>query len=140
MMLVSYFFADKIINHFLRNTSQTPDASLWLAMLRDVPLPESNTISEVPNAGDYARVQITFSDPNGTPETYNSTSLVFNAPLADWATSANPIVAVAVMDQESLSGGNWLLAWTICPKIVLNGDPQPRFEINGVSAFFGNRG
>lgn len=141
MMIVSYFFADKIINHFLRNDPQTPDAALYIGLLKAIPKPESNTTSEVAAVGDYARETIPWSDPAGSPDTYNSSAVIFNTPDgADWADASDPIVAVGMFDQLSLGGGNWLLAWTICPKIVLNADPAPRFEINGISAYFGHRG
>lgn len=129
MLLVSDYLMNKFLDHTFRATTYTAPAAVYLALLKAIPIRQTATpASEVTGTG-YARKAITFgAAANG--RVLNSAAVLFDAPTADWATEAGPIVALAIMDAES--AGNWLVATPICSRIVLNGDPKPEFEIGAL--------
>lgn len=134
--MISEYLVQNLLNHTLRSTSYTTPPSVWLALLKAIPLYNTDTpANEVTVANGYGRKQITFGAPvDGSPFVLNSAAVTFGAPTGDWAAAAAPVVAVAIMDAET--SGNWLFATPICAKIILNGDPAPKFEIGALKAMF----
>lgn len=72
-------YEDKIINHFFRNSSQTPDANLYAGLFTQAPADAGTGGTEV-SAGDYSRQAITFSAA--------SNRVVSNSGLITFTTSA----------------------------------------------------
>lgn len=105
-------YETKIINHFLRNTSQAPDAALYVALFTTAPADDGTGGVEV-SAGDYARKAVTFAAPSGGA-TANSGSLDFVASAASaWGT----IVAVGIYN--ALTVGTLVAQGLIAPALVV---------------------
>lgn len=134
---ISHFLANKVLDAWLQNSTPTLPATVYLALLRELPVPQTATpANEVTVANGYIRKLITFGTVAASGRKLNTAEVVFNLPTGDWAISTLPIVAVAIMDQES-AGGNWLWAAPICPRIVLSGDVAVKVEVGGFKAGIG---
>lgn len=132
--MMSDYYANILINWSLRNQALTPPVAVYLGLFKALFDPTVNPPTSEVSGGAYARQLITFgAAANG--RTLNTAAVVFPNPTADWGTTATPIIAIAIMEQSS--GGNWMMAYHLCkPRIVLNGDPAPRFEINAIKVNF----
>lgn len=119
--ITSYYMANKIIDHVLRNTAYTPTASVYIALFTGSPTRDWGTGTEVAG-GSYARQTLTkgFSIASSLPpyaQAWNTNTIVFPTSTADWGT----IVSIGVMN--ALTGGSVLFSG-ICnsPKTIYTGD------------------
>src|SRR4051812_31021374 len=104
-----------IINHFFRNTSQTPAAALYAAMLTAVANEETRSVTEAPR-GRYARKAITFDAPT-LGVTQNSAQIVFDAGagtithigIYDASTSGNLLAVAALSSSRTIASGEQLV-------------------------------
>lgn len=79
-------FKNKVINHFLRNTPQTPATGFFLGALTAVSSEPAGTVTEVSTSGTaYARQAITFTAP-GTGDTTSTATISY--PIATAAYGA----------------------------------------------------
>lgn len=88
----SNHMAQAVINHFLRNISQTPPAALYLALFTGDPTDVTATaLSQEIVAGWYARQLIQFEAPSDAAdvETANTNTCTFNAVATATVTATN---------------------------------------------------
>ena len=98
-MATSDYLENAIINHFLRNTSQTSPANVFCALYTVDPN-DAGGGTELSGNG-YVREDITFGAPsNGAVS--NSVEIAFDQATASWGT----VVAIGVFDAST--GGNLL--------------------------------
>lgn len=120
-MSASNSFRNKIVNHFLRNTSQTPAATLYAALLTAVSSEPTESVTEVStgSSSNYARQAIAFDAPSAGV-TQNSS--VINYPVAggnysgavthvgiyDASTSGNLLKVIALASSVTILTGQQL--------------------------------
>jgi hypothetical protein len=113
-----------VLNHFLRNVSQTSPATVYAGLLTVAPTP-STAGTEV-SGGSYARVAVTFGAP-ASGVTSNSAPVNFAAASAPWGT----VVAVGIYD--ALSGGNLLYFGTLGSSKVIGTSDTASFAAAALS-------
>ena len=113
----STHLAQKVINHFFRNSSQTATAATYLALFIADPTDDNVTANEV-SGGWYARQQVTsWAAPVGTgATTSNSNEVVFSAVTG----SAVTVTHWAIYD--AATSGNLLGSGALTASKVLNVD------------------
>lgn len=105
-------YANKIINHFLRNVSQTPDATIYAALFTVAPADDGTGGTEV-SAGDYSRKAVTFSAASGGA-TANTGSLDFVGSAASaWGT----LVFIGLYNAST--SGTYIGGGPISPALVV---------------------
>lgn len=115
MAAKTYTHDNAVLNHFLRNSSQTSPTTVYAALFTVAPT-VSGGGTEV-TGGSYARVAVTFGAPsNGV--TSNTGAVSFPTASASWGT----VVAMAIMD--NITGGNMLYfgALTVSKSIGIGDD------------------
>lgn len=105
-------YANKIINHFLRNVTQTPDAAVYAALFTVAPADDGTGGTEV-TAGDYTRKQVTFS-PAVSGASANTGSLDF---VADAASAWGTLVFIGLYNASS--AGTYIGGGAISPALVV---------------------
>jgi hypothetical protein len=129
MLLISDYFVNAILEH-IGGGSAYSQPTLYLALLKAIPVHQTASPPTEVSGGSYARQAITWSTAANSRK-INSAAVTFPAPSADWATAAAPVVAIAITDASS--SGNWLLAHALCkPRIIVSGDPAPKFDIGAI--------
>lgn len=79
-------FENAIINHFLRNTSQTPAATIYVGALTAVTNEETGSVTEVSTTSTgYVRKAITIGAPTAGVAT-NSAQVDFDVATGSWGT------------------------------------------------------
>jgi hypothetical protein len=100
----SDYMENLIINHFLRNTSYTPVATLHIALFTGTAgaaLEANNPTTEVSTSGTaYARKAVAFTAPSGGA-TENSAEIAWDAATASWGT----VTHLAIVDHATNT--NW---------------------------------
>lgn len=136
-MIISDYLANALLNHTFRNSAYTAPSTVYVALFTAIPVKQTAGPSGEVSGGSYARQAVTFgAAANG--RVLNSAAVTFPAPTADWAAASGPIVAVALMDANS--SGNFLVAVPVCPRVVVNGDQPPKFDIGGLKVLFDQLG
>lgn len=107
---------DKILNHFFRNTAQTPPVTVYVALYTVLPT-DAGGGTEVSTSGTaYGRVAVTFGAPSGGAIA-NSGALTFTQATADWGT----VVGFGIFDASS--AGNLMVYSPLdASKAIQNGD------------------
>jgi hypothetical protein len=107
----SYTQSDATINHFLRNTAQTPAATIYVGLFTTIPSGPGDAGTEA-SGGSYARQAVTFGAPTNGVST-NSGAVAFPTATASWST----INGVGLF--SALSGGTLLYYGSLTtPKLV----------------------
>jgi hypothetical protein len=111
----SYTQANATVNHFLRNSVQTPAATIYLGLFTTAPSGPGDAGTEV-SGGSYARVAVTLGAP-ASGVTSNTGLLTFTTASASWGT----VAAVGLF--ASLSGSDLLYYANVStPKLIDNLD------------------
>lgn len=136
MANMSNYLENALVDHLFRDTAFTKPSTLAVALCTAAPTDASTgaTITEVTNAGSYARVNLAASTTNwantqasgsgassGTSgTTSNSSVITFPTASADWS---GPITHIAILDSTTHGAGN-VLFWGALSvsKTVTNGD------------------
>lgn len=124
MAAKTYAHAAAVINHFLRNTSQTSPATVYAALFTVAPT-VSGGGTEV-TGGSYARTAVTFGAPASGVST-NSAPVNFPAATAPWGT----VVAVGIFDAST--GGNLLYFGTLGSSKVIGTSDTASFASAALS-------
>lgn len=111
-----------IINHFFRNTAQTPAATVYVGLLA--------TATEF-SAGNYARVAATFGAPSGGIAA-NSGAVNFASPSVDWGTATH----FGIYDAPS--GGNRLTYDALSASKACPAGSSPSFAIGALQVEVGD--
>jgi len=100
----TYTQADATINHFLRNTAQTPATVVYAGLFTTNPTGPGDAGTEV-SGGSYARQAVTFGAPtNGVSA--NSGVLAYPAATATWGTVQGVGLFATLAGSELLYYGN----------------------------------
>jgi hypothetical protein len=99
MSNIANFLANELIDHFLRNASYSPAATVYLALYTTDPT-DADSGSEC-SGGSYARESVAF-DAAGSRTTANTSDITFTEATASWGTVSH----VGVRD--ALTVGNLL--------------------------------
>jgi hypothetical protein len=106
-------FERQIIRHFLRNTAQTPAATLYASCLTAVADEEAGSVTEL---GSTDRVAVAFDD-DTAGVTQNTGDVVFeigangtvsHIGIYDASTSGNLLFVIALDDPEAVTSGQEL--------------------------------
>jgi hypothetical protein len=95
---MSDYMENKVIDHFLRNTTYTPAATVYVALFTaNTGLESNNPSAEVSTSGTaYARVAVTFNAASGGA-TANSADLTWTTATASWST----VTSMAIVDHAT---------------------------------------
>jgi hypothetical protein len=129
MASMSDYLEGQLINHIFRTASYTKPTVLAIALCTAAPTDASTgaTITEVTNAGGYARVSMgapldaTWAAPTGNNgTTSNVGAITFAAATLDWNAA---VTHVAIVDSATYGAGNVLFWGALASsKTVTNGD------------------
>lgn len=144
MSAMSDYLENKIIDAVFRGQALPTIGNTWIA-LTSTPVVDSNTgtnITEIPNSGGYARVQLTSnltnwmgtnfnqagtisSGTNGTVS--NNVAITFPSPTGSWGVANS----FALLDSGTWGAGNLLFYGQLtAPKTINAGDAAPTFTAN----------
>lgn len=129
MSQASDYLENKVIDHVFRNTTYTPAATLYLALITSSGSSaglEAGTLTGEVSGGSYARQTVTFSAASGG-STSNSGTITFPAASATWGT----IRYVAVMDASS--AGNVLWYQQLTSDVTINSGNTFQFNTGSVT-------
>ena len=121
--------------HVFRTGSYTKPSGLWVGLHTANPT-DAGSGAEV-SGGSYARAEHDPDDANwSAPDstggvTANLAAITFPSPTADWGT----VTHFSIWDASS--GGNMLIYAPLDnSRVILNGDPAPRFAIGALVVTF----
>ena len=146
MASASDYLETQLGTHMLRAGTFTKPAALWLALFTTKPGEENTGGVEVSTTDTgYARIpcgpsdeawaQSGVADENGDYPFVNLVDFTFGAPVADWASDPDFIVAFGILDAET--GGNLLITEDlIVPQEVFNGGLPPKFAAGDLKITF----
>lgn len=127
MAEISNYFANKILDHMLRNQTYTPPSTVYVALYTVAPT-ASTSGTEV-SGGGYARKAVTFGTAAANAQIANTVDIAFPTATADWGN----IVAFALCDTVTTGAANILVFSTLdVQKSVVTGD-QPHFPIGDLT-------
>ena len=118
----------KVLNHFFRNSSQTPAGTLYMSLFTVAPDLDGTGGTEV-SAGDYGRQTIAFGSPSGSPPAVqNSGTVQFTAGASSaWGT----VVAFGI--HTAVTGGDMLFTEAVNPNIVVGSGTPVSFAAGEVT-------
>lgn len=118
----SDYLNDYMMGH-LFNGLTAPALTQYLALCTKMPQPSDTggTMTEVANAGAYARQSLSSWSDFIAGRYYNNAAIAFPLPTALWGT----ILAFAVVDALSIGTGNLLWGGPINPPLTINSGSSP---------------
>ena len=130
----SDYLEQSLLNHIFRTDTFAKPSAIALALTSNIPTDSS--LSELSNAGAYARKTLTQADANwsyqqigGSGVVYNNDLLEFTQASADWGY----VSGAAVVDSATYGAGNILYRGTIgTPRVIQEGDTL-RIPVSGLS-------
>jgi hypothetical protein len=117
-------FERQIIRHFLRNTSQTPVATLYVGLFTAVADEEAGSVTEASGTG-YARQSVAFDD-DTAGATQNTAAVTFPVAGASWGT----ITHIGIYDASS--AGNLLIVLALSASRAVASGEQLVFAIGDI--------
>lgn len=133
----SDYLEGKMLDFMLRNQSFTPSGTLAIALTSDIPTDASTgaVMTEIPNAGSYARQAIVssttaWSHDSSTGNTaYNNAAITFPQATSDWSN----ISGCSIVDTSIYGAGNvYFWGQLTSPQSILN-TQQLVIPISGIS-------
>ena len=114
MSNIATYLANELIDHFLRNSSYSPAATVYLGLFTSNP--DDDWSGTECTGGSYARESVAFNAA-GSRTTANTSDVTFTEATASWGTVSH----VGILD--ALSGGNGLAFGAVtASKAVGSGD------------------
>src|SRR4030095_10664706 len=100
MPVLPDIFENAALNHFFRNTNQTPPTTIYIGLMTVAPNEDGTGGTEV-SGGSYARQPITFGAP-AAGQASNSAQISFPVATANWGTIVGSSLHTALS-----GGGVW---------------------------------
>lgn len=131
------FLESSLLDHLFRTSSYSKPGALAIALTSNTPSDSITgaSMSEVPNAGGYARQTLSPSDTNWSKDstttglTYNNVAITFPVATVLWGYASG----VVLVDSATYGAGNALLYGLLNPPQLIDVSQQLVIPISGIS-------
>lgn len=130
-MPMSLTLANAVLDSVCKGTAFITPVTGYVGLLTELVgiYDTAGTVTEVANAGAYARVQLPAMSSGAFRANHNTAILQFATASADWTTM--PVVAWGLFSSGTYGAGSLLWYENICPLSVHKNDPKLTLPVRG---------